>query len=441
LVVEIAHPTATAAPTLRATLETAMTLFALSAVVFVAIGVAYSRQLHDVLLLGAVLTLGLTFLCAYSLPLAAHTGFARWMPGTVILGGLCAAGLFTAASRTPTYKTYGQLRRPVAAIAAASVTAIAVAMLGAFLLRGPLADHAPDAVADTATILRHHGVLVVLLIIVGAALFLYAARSTARASTSAERDRVALMPSALVLLAAAQTSYLALPSVALDDVAPSLALRFVAVALLFAAAVRHAMLAHVSADERASIAERRRIASDLHDGLTQDLALIAAYGDHIAGELGCDHPVVIAARRALTVSRGTIAALSDPPGACVETALRAVAAELRDRYAIDVSVDVQLDREPPPQVREHVSRITREAITNATRHGRAHSVLVTLTRAGGATVLRVCDDGCGISSSVRPGPGAGFGLRSMRERAAAIGGSLSVQPRDSHGTVVEVVFP
>ena len=63
--------------------------------------------------------------------------------------------------------------------------------------------------------------------------------------------------------------------------------------------------------------ERRRIARDLHDGLAQDLAFIAAHGDQIAREAGEEHPLAIAARRALALSRGAIADLSasDAPSA------------------------------------------------------------------------------------------------------------------------------
>lgn len=431
LAVESGHPMLYAAPTLRATLETVMTLCALTAAVFLGVRFHHSRRLTDILLLGAVLTLGLTYLCAYSVPLAANSGFGSWLSDTAMWGGVFAAAAFSAAALVPADRVMTSVRKPILA-------AVGLGVLGVVLLRGPLADHSRHT-DGTALTLRHP--LVVVLATAGAAVFVQAAIAFVRAQRH-ERNSLALLPAALILLAAAQLSHLMLPWLAPDDIALSEGLRLLAVALVLAAAVGGAAQAQAVAAKEASIAERRRVASDLHDGLAQDLAFIAAYGERIAEQLGAEHPVVVAARRALVVSRGKIAELTDPPGASAEEALRAVANDLGQRFGIDVMVDVQLDREPDAHVREHVSRITREAITNAARHGKASAVIVTLKRNGGETTLRVRDDGCGISTTARAdSPDGGFGLSSIRERAAALGGTLSVRQPDSHGTVLEVVLP
>ncbi len=94
-----------------------------------------------------------------------------------------------------------------------------------------------------------------------------------------------------------------------------------------------------------------------------------------------------------------------------------------------------------PNAREHVARITREAIANAARHGGADHVSVSLRPTTEGVSLRVRDDGCGIPYTADGTSPEGFGLRSMRERAAAIGGYLTVQPRESGGTDLEVVLP
>ena len=151
--------------------------------------------------------------------------------------------------------------------------------------------------------------------------------------------------------------------------------------------------------------------------------------------------MVVAARRALTVSRGTIAELHDAPGASAQQALEAVAGDLRQRFGIDIAVDVQLDRELAPDVRMHLSRIAREAIANAARHGGADNVLVTLKRTRGVITMRVRDDGCGIGGSDQAAVAEGFGLASMRERAADLGGSLTVRRPGARGTVLEVLLP
>jgi signal transduction histidine kinase len=88
---------------------------------------------------------------------------------------------------------------------------------------------------------------------------------------------------------------------------------------------------------------------------------------------------------------------------------------------------------------ETVVRIVREAVTNATRHGRATRIHI-YCDTGTQPVLRVCDNGVGFE----PGPashGDGcFGLISMRERAESLGGSLAVQSGRGQGTIVEVTW-
>jgi signal transduction histidine kinase len=191
----------------------------------------------------------------------------------------------------------------------------------------------------------------------------------------------------------------------------------------------------------AALAERRRVARDLHDGIAQDLAFIAAHGPQFAGEMGEEHPVVVAARRALAISRSTISHLSDPAGATAGEALDAVAQELRDRFDVTIAVDAQIEGHVPSGVREHLSRIAREAIANAARHGQARNVIVSVRRHGGGVALRVIDDGCGIPVGDHGASPEGFGLRSMRERAGALGGHLTVRQAPHGGTELEVMLP
>jgi signal transduction histidine kinase len=191
----------------------------------------------------------------------------------------------------------------------------------------------------------------------------------------------------------------------------------------------------------AALAERRRVARDLHDGLAQDLAFIAAHSSEIARSLDAGHLIAAAARRALAQARGTISDLSVTAELSARDALEVVAREQSNRFGIDVDVDAAPDAELSPAVREDALRIAREAIANAARHGRARSVVVSLTRhKGGSDRLRVHDDGCGILSGQSTGMREGFGLRTMRERAAGFGGALHIHSKDS-GTELEVTLP
>jgi signal transduction histidine kinase len=84
-------------------------------------------------------------------------------------------------------------------------------------------------------------------------------------------------------------------------------------------------------------------------------------------------------------------------------------------------------------------RIASEALTNAARHGRAQRVHVELMN-GDGVVLRIRDDGVGFDTRSAEGRG-GFGLVSMRERVAAVGGELSVVSAEGAGTLIEVRLP
>ena len=189
----------------------------------------------------------------------------------------------------------------------------------------------------------------------------------------------------------------------------------------------------------ATARERRRIARDLHDGLAQDLAFIAAHGDRMARESGAEHPLAIAAQRALAISRGAIAELSATQAPTAAVALHQVAGELAKRFEIHVEV-----RAEPLVVsaadREDLVRIAREAIVNAAVHGRAHNVVVSLTAVADQLILKVSDDGVGIRAGATSG-GGGFGMRNMRERAAELGGALTATAPASGGTELELVVP
>jgi signal transduction histidine kinase len=217
-------------------------------------------------------------------------------------------------------------------------------------------------------------------------------------------------------------------------------LRLLAFALILAGAVRLELQMRIGVARAAAIAERRRVARDLHDGLAQDLAFIAAHSERLAESMGDEHPVALAATRALALSRGTITELSDWGLTPTYEALESIAHELRARFEIAIAVDARLDADLEPSTRDHVARIAREAIANAARHGRAENVIVSLKRTDDGLALRVRDDGCGMWGETGFKDPEGFGLRSMRERAAGLGGYLTVRQRETGGTELEVVF-
>ncbi|MBV8997554.1 MAG: hypothetical protein JO304_00745 [Solirubrobacterales bacterium] len=250
-----------------------------------------------------------------------------------------------------------------------------------------------------------------------------------------------LISLACLLLAGVNLRFLVAPAVHTDWVTPRDGLRLAAYGLLLAGAyLRHAQLQR-NAAQAAIAAERERIARDLHDGLAQDLACIAAQGQRLDCQLGPQHPLMVAARHALAASRGVIADLTASAAPTTEAALRMIADELEHRYDVQVNVRVESDTALGPADelesarREDLLRIAREAIVNAALHGAAQHVDVVLLRRKGTLLMRVSDDGRGISDAEQ----SGFGLRSMRARAASLGGQLLAHPRAGGGTDLELL--
>jgi signal transduction histidine kinase len=96
------------------------------------------------------------------------------------------------------------------------------------------------------------------------------------------------------------------------------------------------------------------------------------------------------------------------------------------------------DRWLPADVQEALFRITQEALSNVARHSCATRIVVALRLDQGDVRLKIQDDGCGFDVGQA---NHGFGLNSMRERAALIGACLSVFSTSEAGTTVEVIVP
>lgn len=196
--------------------------------------------------------------------------------------------------------------------------------------------------------------------------------------------------------------------------------------------------AYWSAIARLARAETRRaIAFDLHDGLAQDLALLNSltYAPaHEQSQAEWHELLRTTAERALAEGRRAIAALA----ADQDLALPGGTPELAEvRIAFD---GVQPARVWTDSVqRESVLSIVREAVTNAIQHGRASRIDV-LYQASGSPTLRVRDDGRGFDPGELSTSGH-LGLMGMRERAAALGASLTIDTALGQGTTVEVVWP
>ena len=191
----------------------------------------------------------------------------------------------------------------------------------------------------------------------------------------------------------------------------------------------------------ATLEERSRLARDLHDGLAQELAFISrragrgGTGDAALAEIGA------AADRALIESRRAIAALSLPLEERFEVALTRTAEDIASRGGARLSVKVDPAAKIEQEHAEALIRIVCEAVQNATRHGNADHIHVEVSRHPTPRLV-VHDNGQGfLTEATETTARVGFGLVSMGERAAAIGGSLAVQSQPGAGTTVEVRLP
>ena len=284
------------------------------------------------------------------------------------------------------------------------------------------------------------GVLAILAasVLLGAAGVMFVRRE-ARENVSA-----GLLAGAMFFLIASAAEPLVMAISDPDWITPNDGLRLVAYALLAVAALRRFGRARRTAAAQALQAQREYIAQDLHDGLAQDLAVIALHSQRLEAELGFEHPLRIAARNALAVTRGELIDLSASDAGTLEDALEQVAGELTSRLGVPIRVEV----EPGAMIvcepirREHLVRIAREAIVNAVTHGGAQHIEIALTSYGTGVRLRIVDDGSGIcADAVRRRAAAGQGLRMMRARVHAMGGRVRVQRRAHGGTELEVLVP
>ncbi len=425
-------------PSLRAAVETTITLVGLASAWLLYEQFARTRRLSDLLVFGAVVLLTLLNLFLRMLPAALDVdGTGQLVAGRMWGEMLVAASFAVAASVRPALLVVRPGRSVVILVVAGGAaigTAIGVGVLISSDVIGPAGDHAALGAGPAG----HPLGLALVLLAVG--LLSTAAYRLSTGHDGSPDVSLTLVAAAAALLAAGSAYQLIVAPLGPGQVSLGEAPGLVASLLLMLAAWRYEPQSRERLVHAAALAERHRVAQDLHDGLAQDLALIAAHGSAIAEGMGDEHPIVVAAKRALLLSRTTISDLTDPAGLSSTDALNAVAQDLHARFGIDVAVDNQLAHDLPPDEREHVSRIAREAIANAARHGGARNVVVSLSRCENAVVLRVADDGCGLLQRKGRSPGEGFGVRSMRERAHLLGGYLTVHQPTHGGTELKVVF-
>jgi signal transduction histidine kinase len=123
-------------------------------------------------------------------------------------------------------------------------------------------------------------------------------------------------------------------------------------------------------------------------------------------------------------------------------AVRWLAQSLSARSPLAVVVHSDFDARLPGPVEIAIYRVVQEALTNVVRHARAQRVTISATRSAKAVTVTVVDDGVGFDVAAPPIAGdRGLGLLGIRERLAAVGGTLQIHARPHHGTRLAFSVP
>jgi signal transduction histidine kinase len=192
----------------------------------------------------------------------------------------------------------------------------------------------------------------------------------------------------------------------------------------------------------AADAERRRIARDLHDGTQQRIVLIGIEAQRIGRR--ADDPAFVRSvadqvseqlRQLLDESRALVRGIM--PATLQERGLAAGIAALAEQLPVPVRVQINgtLHR-MPAEVESTGYFVVAEALTNATKHAAAKQVSVVLAARQGRLEIVVNDDGSGMEATAA----AGFGLRSLQDRVAALDGTVTVESLPERGTTLRAEF-
>jgi signal transduction histidine kinase len=205
--------------------------------------------------------------------------------------------------------------------------------------------------------------------------------------------------------------------------------------------------------ELATARERARIARDIHDVLAHSLTTLSVQVQ-AARQIVRQQPeraatmlddMALVLKESLAESRQVVGLLREaPPATDASANLRSQLSSLADRFSVRTGVSCALEEIGEPHATtekqtEALAFALRETLTNAYRHGAAHHVRAELRWQRESVTLTVRDDGqCSLDI---PPASAGNGLRGMRERATALGGSVVAGPRAEGGFAVTICLP
>jgi signal transduction histidine kinase len=197
----------------------------------------------------------------------------------------------------------------------------------------------------------------------------------------------------------------------------------------------------------ATLAERQRLARDLHDSVKQQVFAVSLHistarafwkHDEQAAQtslLKAEELIQQAQQELITLIHALRPVILE--GRNLPDALRAYIHTFQKQTGIAVELQVQGDAHIAPAIEEACFRVTQEAMANVARHSQALYAQVHLNIARTVTLI-ISDNGCGFDPQSRND--LGIGLSSMSERAQALGGHLTIQSEKKQGTAITTWF-
>lgn len=244
---------------------------------------------------------------------------------------------------------------------------------------------------------------------------------------------------ACALAAFARVNYVLFPSLYSDWVYTGDILRTGSYLLLLMAATREIRQYWADQARVAVLEDRRRLARELHDGVLQEISYIRDETRAMAPGQAASGRILAACDRALDEARAAVDALGRAGVEPLASVLHRAALQVAERYGARLDVEVDDAVTADAEQLHALVRITREAVSNAIRHGGARVVRLRLLREDGGRRLVVEDDGSGFDVEAASN-GSGYGITSMRERAVALPGTFEITSAAGRGATVTVTW-
>ena len=478
-------------PAQRAALEITVSLVTLLAGFLVFGRLRRNSRLNDLVLAAALAIITLSDLLFVVFPILTGSVTSSRAVLAAIIGRSAGAVLFTAAAFVPR----ARIRQPGRAIALTTAGVLGVLAVAAVLARvsgsGP-----PLVITHTLDGRPHAAPALVAAEIVGALLTGIAAAGYLRRSERFGDEFSCWLAIAAVLAAGSHVSYALNPTIYSASVSLGDIFRSCCCVVLLVGSMREIQSYWRTLASAIVEDERRRIACDLHDGLSQELAYLTR---NLAGLRGAADektlhqlqasverarfatrqaihrvaaPVRPAVADAFTAEAGEVTAplrpvlvdaftaeagevtaplrpvlvdaftaeageVTAPLRPVLTDALARAAGEVAERFGLNLKLDLASGIVMPPARADALVRIASEALTNVARHSGSRQVSLMLRRDGQRVRLRVCDSGHGFDRAARRD---GFGLTSMRDRARSVGGDLRVSSEPGAGSQVEATL-